>query len=249
MDDIMPETTVPPKAPGQTEELAASTQELIAALTGRTAFYQTLAGLYFKPLTQDQIDTMVEADFYQFAADEPLLEVGFNDISRFLRKRNTGTRQMLATDFTMCFGGLETYRNRVATPCASLFLSDEGLLYREPRNKVYAIFKKSALRVKKDLGVPEDHLTFELEFMGILSDRARTALQEGNTAEALENLRLSRSFLLEHILTWFDKLAALANLMVKTRFYRGVLKITEGWMTLDLQMLDDLIDALESDGK
>jgi len=216
---------------------------LINVLEGRREFYLALAGFYFKPLTQDQIDVMAKTDYSEFGAGEPLLEAGFNDITRYLRKRHTGTRQMLAIDFTSSFGAAQTFKGRVAAPYASVFLSKEGLLSRQPRTDVYQIFKRNLLRVT-EAGTPDDHLSFLLEFIAIMSDRIAIALQEDRKADACANLEESRNFINNFILSWFDDFAALANEFIKTRFYRGVLRITEGYLLMDLQTIDDMLEEL-----
>jgi TorA maturation chaperone TorD len=213
-------------------------------LQGRSDFYQTLAGFYFAPLTEEQVDAMAAADYSEFGVGEALLEDGFNDISRFLRKRHTGTRQMLATDFTMSFGGVDSLQGKTAVPYASVFLSETGLLQQEPRNEVFIIFKKEALKLKSKIDLPEDHITFEFEFLSILSNRAIAALNAGDLKEVIRLLKLSKGFINQNILTWFDQLADLVNQIITTRFYRGVLKITKGYLLLDNQTLDDLIEVI-----
>jgi TorA maturation chaperone TorD len=216
-------------------------------LAGRSAFYQTLAGFYYAPLTEEQVSSMAAASYSGFGAGDPLLEEGFNDISRYLRKRHTGTRQQLATDYTMSFGGVDSIEGKTAVPYASVFLSDTGLLQQEPRNEVFKVFKKEALRLRSKIDLPEDHITFEFEFLSILSDRADEALSIGDLPEASRLLTLSKDFINQNILSWFDQLADLTNQIITTRFYRGVLKITKGYLLLDIQTLDDLIEVISSD--
>lgn len=220
-----------------------STEVLVEVLEGRREFYLALAGFYFKPLTQDQIDVMAQTDYSAFGTDEPLLEEGFNDITRFLRKRNTGTRQMLAIDFTSSFGGAQTYKGQTATPYASVFLSEEGLLSQKQRSDVFQVFKRNLLRVI-DSSTPDDHLSFMLEFLAIMSDRAADALREGHDDDARACLEESRDFIKGHILTWFDSLAEAAGRLIEARFYRGVLKVTKGYLLMDLTTIDDLLEEM-----
>ena len=220
-----------------------TTDILIEVLEGRREFYLALAGFYFKPLTQEQIDTMAQTDYSDFGAGEPLLEAGFNDITRYLRKRNTGTRQMLAVDFTSSFGGSQTYTGRVAVPYASVYLSEDGLLSQGPRAEAFKLFKRNLLRVT-DESTPDDHLSFLLEFLAIMSERAADALREGNTADAQVCLEESKLVINEHIFTWFAEFAEIANLLIEARFYRGVLKITEGYLRMDLTTIDDMLEEM-----
>jgi TorA maturation chaperone TorD len=216
---------------------------LIDMLAGRREFYLALAGFYSKPLTQAQIDEMAKTDYSVFGAGEPLLEAGFNDITRYLRKRNTGTRQMLATDFTSSFGGAGMYKGKTAVPYASVFSSATGLLSQGSRSEVFRVFKRNLLRVVSE-NTPDDHLSFMLEFLAVMSDRAAEAVREGRTGDACACLAESRDFINNHILNWFDAFAEQTNLLIEARFYRGVLKITKGYLLLDLHTLDDLLAEL-----
>ncbi|WP_080797583.1 TorD/DmsD family molecular chaperone [Arabiibacter massiliensis] len=216
--------------------------QLCEVLEDRAEFYLTLAGFYYKPLTQDQIDHMAAQDYSQYAAhaDESLLDEGFDDIRRALRKRHTGTRCILATEWTSTFGGAEAYKGRYCVPNASLFLDKSGLTYGRPRNEVSRIFAGQRLRLHDDAGMPESHLCFELEFLSVLSGEIAAHLRAGELEAALEKIDVSQEFIQGHILTWFPQLSELALLMLKTRFYKGVLKITQGYLELDVQTLADV---------
>jgi len=217
---------------------------IIEVLEGRRDFYLALAGFYFKPLTQEQIDSIAQTDYSAFGADEPLLEAGFNDITRYLRKRHSGTRQMLAIDFTSSFGGTQSYKGRVAAPYASVFLSEEGLLSQAPRAKVFKVFKRNCVRVV-DENTPDDHLSFMLEFLAVMSERAAEALSKEEFDEVRTCLEESRDFINEHILTWFKDFEELANLLIEARFYRGVLRVTEGYLRMDLETINDILEEMQ----
>jgi len=220
-----------------------STDELIEVLQGRREFYLALAGFYLKPLTQEQIDTMAQTDYSSFGIGEPLIEDGFNDITRFLRKRHTGTRQMLAIDFTSSFGGTQTYGGINAIPCASIFLSETGLFNQQARAEVFSVYTRNLLRNTAS-SVPDDHLSFLLEFLAIMSSRAAEALGEGRVEDAKTCLVESRDFINDHILSWFDQLAEAVNNLIKARFYRGVMKVTKGYLLMDLKTIDDLMEEM-----
>jgi len=230
---------------------ASEKNVIIEVLMGRSASYRMLARLFFKPLNEDDIENLVSIDLCARALEldgTGLLSEGFNDMGRALRKRHTGTRSQLGTDFTMCFDGMEAVGDLVAVPYASVFLGTEALFYQEPRHEVYKIFQAEGVGVKSGIDLPEDHLTFELEFLALLSDRAVTALENDQHDEALRNLRISREFIEGSILTWIGLLAARAEKILKTRFYRGALKATQGYLDLDAQTITDLVEEISDSG-
>ena len=44
--------------------------------------------------------------------------------------------------------------------------------------------------------------------------------------------------------SWFTDFASLASRLLSTRFYRGVLKVTEGFFELDGETVADLLDEV-----
>jgi TorA maturation chaperone TorD len=215
-------------------------------LVNRAAIYRMLSRIYFKPLSEEEVETFAAMDFISLAADfegDDLLAEGFNDMGRALKRRNTGTRQQLSTDYTMCFDGIDAIGEEVAVPYASVFLGEFALMNQEPYHKVYKLYRSESVKLKDSLRLPDDHISFELEFLALLSDRAAAALKNDEHAEVIRNFELSREFINEHILSWFDLLAERAEKLLKTRFYRGALKVTKGYLELDLQTIADLIEA------
>lgn len=226
---------------GKTEREGAA---LNAVLEARASFYEMLASLYFKPLTQGEIESMASADFSAYADISDWFADGLNDMARYLRKRTTGTRQELAVDFTGAFAGTSTYGGKTAVPYKSVFTSSEGLMYQEGYREVFAAFKGEAVKRRDGLDWPDDHLSFLFQFVALMSRRAARALAAGDAPTSLHDLVTSRTFLEEHICSWFDSFSDSADRLLSTRFYRGVLKVTRGFLELDRETLDDLIEEV-----
>ncbi len=223
-----------------------TTLDLAEILEARSVFFEMLASLYFQPLKQEQIDHMAHADLSSYASVNDSFAQGLADMSRYLAKRNTGTRLELAVDFTSAFAGTKTYEGRSAVPYKSVFTSEEGLLYQEGYRQVFAVYKREAVKRQSGLDYPDDHLSFMCEFMALLSRRTLTSLNEGKTDEALHYLTVSLDFLRAHIAIWFDDFADLSNLILKTRFYKGVLLMTKGFLEYDDETLRELIEQVGS---
>lgn len=214
------------------------------ALAGRAAFYDLLAALYFKPLSQEQADAIAALDLSAYAdVNEPFAQ-GLHDIERALAKRNSGTRQELAVDFTAAFAGTSSWEGRYAVPYESVFTSDEGLLFQESYHEVYRLFRENRVERSAGFDYPDDHLSFLCEFLAILSKRALEALEAGDVAEARAQIDLSLAVLNDHVLSWFDDFEELALRILKTRFYRGVLSMSRGFFLLDAEVLRDMGEEL-----
>ncbi len=223
---------------------AGTLAQIDAALDGRAAFYRMLSSLFWKTLTPEQIESLATIDLDKYAEMGDEFADGINDIKRYLNKRNTGTREELAEDFTGTFVGTKTFKGRTATPYKSVFTSEDGRIYQEGYQEVFTAFKKERVKMAEGMDWPDDHISFMCQFLALLSDRAKAALAQGDAAGAARELACSRDFLQRHILSWWDRLVDVANDICKTRFYRGVLKISTAFFALDDQTLADMLDEL-----
>ena len=220
--------------------------DMIAACEGRAAFYDLLAAIYFRPLTAEQIDNIAGIDWSEYADLNELFADGVNDVSRYLRKRNSGTRQELAVDFTSAFAGTQSWKGRYAVPYESVHTSEEGLMFQEAYHEVFQLYKANRVAKAEGYDFPHDHLSFMCEFLVVLSERIAAVLEAGGDAEALAQVRVSRASLADHILSWFDTFQDLALLLLQTRFYRGILKISKGFFLEDAELLDSMAVELEN---
>ncbi len=224
-----------------------TTALLIEVMESRSRSYRMFSRLYLEPLSDDDIQQLVDMDLISEAKalrDVELLAEGYNDMGRGLRRRHTGTRALLATDFTMCFDGLVTVDKLPAQPYASMFTADEPRFYGSARAEVFHRFSAAGVKVKEGFDLPADHLSFELEFMAVLAERTRDALEDDDIEEAIRLVQESQTFLSEQLQNWVPAFVERAMHILETRFYQGVLKATLGYLALDEQTLQDSLDEL-----
>lgn len=217
---------------------------IIAANTSRAGVYRVLASLFFKELTDEQLDNIKQLDFTAFEGMDPLFAEGCADMSEYLSKKNTATRSLLACDYSGAILGAGYHDERRATPFESVFTSSRGLLMQEARDEVYKTLLRAQLEVNENLHIPEDHLSFMFEYLAVMADRCNEALEAGNLAEALENLEHQQQFHREHLLNWIDVYCDTLADCAETGFYVGVSKMTRSFVHLDEELLQDLIDAV-----
>lgn len=225
----------------------AKRNEIAESVRDRAEMYRLLAQVYFKPLSQEQIDALAQAGLAALAADDasPLAD-GYNDVYRYLRRMNTGTRQELASDFTSVFYGIQTYEGRAAQPIESLYRSDGGLVMGKASGEVYRAFRESRVKVHEGLDLPDDHLSFLFEFMAYLCERIATYVENGHWQDVMQTLDEQRAFFKRHIASWFPRFKAIANKLVATRFYRGWLKITQAFLADEEDSFRTLEEALQA---
>lgn len=217
----------------------------IDLLEDRASLYRLLASLYYQPLSEEQIDALAASDLAGLAGDsESPFAPAYRDLHGALRLRHTGTKEELAADFTGAFYGIRTREGRTAQPFESLFRTQgPGQLMGEARSEVYRELRAHQLRVPEGVDLPEDHLSFIFAYLGRLCDDAAAALRAGNEGQAAELLERQRSFFRAHVASWVRDFLAQARLMVETRFYRGVLALTEAFVAEEERSFEEAASA------
>lgn len=211
------------KAQSERDELIS---QLIEVNAGRAAYYRMLAELFFRELTQQQVDHLAGMDFAGMAGDNALIAEGYEDMYRYLRHANSGTRQALACDYAHTFLAAGNYETFAATPFESVFTSELGLMMQDARDGVYKMYCEQQIQPQADLHVPEDHVSFEFEFLATVIERTNAALLASDFDRARDLAQTVSDFHAQHQLNWVDDLCDAVLDVAETRFYRGVSKVS-----------------------
>ena len=228
----------------QTAEREELASQLVEVNRGRASFYRMLAQLYFTELTAEQVKHLAGMDFSGMSGDDETIAEGYADIRRYLRHANGGTRQELACDYAHTFLAAGNYETFAATPYESVFTSEMGLLMQEARDEVYKTFCSQHIQPDESLHLPEDHISFEFEFVATMLDRINDAILDGAFGHACELAQVVSDFHRDHQLNWIDDLCDSIDDVAQTRFYKGVGKVTRGFVHADTEVIADEIDAL-----
>lgn len=228
----------------QTAEREELASQLVEVNRGRASFYRMLAQLYFKELTAEQVKHLAGMDFSGMSGDDETIAEGYADIRRYLRHANGGTRHELACDYAHTFLAAGNYETFAATPYESVFTSEMGLLMQEARDEVYKTFCSQHIQPDESLHLPEDHISFEFEFVATMLDRINDAILDGAFGHACELAQVVSDFHRDHQLNWIDDLCDSIDDVAQTRFYKGVGKVTRGFVHADTEVIADEIDAL-----
>ena len=232
---------------GSTCAQAPAADETIDMLQGHAAFLDLMARVLYAPLSQEDIDGLRKAGLD--GEGEPANEAE-RELAEGLRIMAKGLaasgdlRLDLNVDYTGAFYGVSQYEGKFAAPYESVFRDGKGELYGESRQEVFKQMKADALKLRDGINLPEDHISFELQYMAILERRAAEALATGDSAAAAKLMGKAATFACEHPLAWIDDLYALADKLLELGFYRGVLKATKGFVTLACEELDEAAQSL-----
>lgn len=213
-----------------------NTAELTLLNSARQGFYEFLASIYKLELTHTQIETLAAQDF---PLDDEWVGRGYATIKEYLRHRDSGTRQELAVDYARVFLCAGMYEQMTAPPYESVYTSEDHLLMQEARDKALAYYRSEELDLPTDNTTPEDHLSFEFQFMAKLIERTQAAIEANDSNRQNELYAKQRSFFSEHINNWVPRFCDDVRTHAKTDFYRGMADITEGFLAMEGQLIQE----------
>ena len=220
--------------------------ELLDFFAESAETYRFLSQVFFKELNLEAIEELAVAD-YPSDTGNAHLDEGYRLVRRYFSFSATDRRTQLACEYARVFlaAGVFTKERQTAVPYESVFTSEEGLLFQDSYHEVYRLYRQNSVRKSPGYDFPDDHLSYLCEFQALLARRAVRSLEANDAECALEQVRLSQHVLHDHILSWFDDFEELALHLVKTRFYRGVLKMSKGFFLFDAEVLADMAEELE----
>ena len=211
----------------------------------RARVYRMLGSLYFTELTDEQIRTLAEVDYSAFADLDEELARGAKEIERALRHVNSSTREDLAVDYAHTFLAAGAGKSEArAVPYESVYMDESGLLMGPSRDAVYKMMLKEGVLPDAALNVPDDHLSFECEFMATMADRAAEALAADDVEKARYCVGVQQEFLSAHLARWIDVFYHAVDQTCRTKFYRGVALMTRAFVRFDAGLLEESAGAL-----
>lgn len=222
------------------QEMEMRMNDLVALNTMRQGFYEFLASVYKLELTDAQIETLAAREF---PTDDPFVGKGYAAIKEYLRHRNSGTRQELAVDYAYMFLGAGTYEQIIAPPYESVYTSENHLFMQDARDAALKHYRSEDLDLPADNTTPEDHLSFEMQFMAKLIERGNSALAAGDYVRYGELCVKQRAFFDEHLNNWVPQLCSDIRGHAKTKFYDGIADVTSGFLEMENGLIEELAQA------
>lgn len=219
---------------------ATPAEEMAEMLRARSATYLLLSRLFHKEVDQALLDDMHDS-LYPVATGDADIDKGYLYISTYLSNLWSESLRQLKVDYARCFLGQGVDGYSAAYPYESVYTSPKRLMMEEARREVMHTYHVWSVDKDPNWREGEDHISLELLFESIMGNRAAAALEEGNAGEARKILQGAADFLDEHLVSWYPMLAADMHRFAKTKFYDGLAYLTQGFITTDLQFLQDLL--------
>lgn len=210
----------------------------------RACYYQFLARLFYEELTDEFIDEFVATQQVlplggEATESERAFAQGSNRMLKYLQRKTPDTLTQTRCDFAHTFLGAGSVTKVPVSPFESVYADDGRLIMQGSRDVACALYAAEGLEVRDSYNMPEDHVSFEFQYMALLLNRQAEALEsrgaEGAEADARAEaygLR-ARNFFADHLAPWVPVFCEEAAALASTAFYRGLLQTTAAWMALE----------------
>lgn len=207
--------------------------------------YRFLAQMFFCELNEQAIAELATQDWPSDTGNDAL-DKGYGQVRRYFRFASSDMRTQLAVEYARIFlaAGVFGADTLSAVPYESVFTSEEHIMMRASRDDVVRFFAADGFKVDSSLHEPEDHLSFELEYLSHMSARALETLDADNTLALSNNIARQIAFIDAHLLNWVGQLHDVAQDYAKTTFYTGMLLVAQGALEQSRAWLSDLSDEL-----
>lgn len=204
-------------------------EEMLEFLDANTETFTFLSQVFFKELTEEAIETLA-AEAWPEHTGNAALDRGYNLLRRYFKFSAGDRRSQLAVEYARIFlaAGVYTQEKRSAVPYESVFTSIEHVVMGNSRDDVINWFIQDGFKVNPDLHEPEDHISFELEYLAHMNAKAAALVRAGNNMDAIKNVKRQRKFIEKHLLNWVGQLHDVAQDYAKTTFYTGMLLVCQG---------------------
>lgn len=221
-------------------------------LQQRAQMYRFLSRLYLTEVDELLLDALEQMEFPQTCPDSEMAE-GYEQIASYIKREKEqmeaakaspdGVKLQrqeilddLAVDYARVFLSAGVASGKAAFPFESVYTSRQHLMMQESRNEVIALYAQKGIAPGKEMyRVPEDHLGLLLEYMALLCQEEAAGER---TAAAKTPKEQQREFLSQHLKNWVFAFTADLLKYASTDFYRGLAKLTRGFLTMEQGLLE-----------
>ena len=221
-------------------EETASLAELAQLCLNRAGTYGFIARLYRTEIDEPLLNEMREM-LFPASTGNGQIDEGHYLIAKRLSNTWDNALVDLAVDYSRCFVGHGLNAFSAAYPFESIYTSEKRLLMQAARDEVLAIYRSEGLGKQACWREGEDHLAAELEFMQVLCERCAEALSQDDENEAVRLLSTQRNFLNDHLISWTPMLTSDLRSFAKTGMYQGLASLTDGFLTVEEELLESLL--------
>ncbi|HBC97400.1 MAG TPA: molecular chaperone TorD [Clostridium sp.] len=219
--------------------------EYLILAKNRENLYRFLGRLYKSEVDKTLFMQMKNMSFPVKCCESELSE-GYQILKKYLDNHDSNSLTDLAVDYAKVFLAAGMAEGSAAFPYESVYTSKKKIVMQEARDQVMVIYAAKGLKKSvKNLNFFEDHISLELEFMAFLCQEAQHTSDIHGEPDFSPYVKEQMDFLNKHLLNWVPRFCADIEKYAGTEFYKGIGKITNGYLHLDRTILESLTSQLE----
>lgn len=225
----------------------ASFEELNKLAESRARAYGFLSSIYNQIPSVDFVKKVLDEAFLSLlsslATAEALEEIkeGLNIVKGFVEKARREPLEdvhlEISVERTRLFRGI-SHDYGPPPPYESVYR--EGRVMGKVTTEVVKSYAEAGLSLSEDHKDPSDSIGIELEFMRYLCEKEAGSWRGKDKKNALKYLQSEKRFLEEHVTTWVPQFCQKVLEKAKLDFYKGMAKITRGFIESDHQLVNSL---------
>jgi len=210
-------------------------QDILTNQEARINFYALISRL----LMSEPDEALLE----MIESDENMMEF-FPSYQKWDYRRDMSRKDLIEQQINVDFTNLFLLH---LTPYESFYMREDQMMETAGDNPVLQLFNEYDFRV--DLGkaraVSADHIGIEFEFMYMLCDAQKKAIEDDDMESACEIAKIQQKFLKEHLLEWAPMFLLNVKSEAGTAFYFDAAELALEFMMSDYEYLNEVI----TDGK
>jgi len=221
----------------------------------RSKFYGFLSSLYVQIPNDEFAGSLLSDKFLSFLRSIASSDVvsgemkeGLRVIEGFIEKTKDGPRsklaEELAVDWTRLLRGLKRGYGP-PPPYESVYREGSEQDGRQTIGDVTKTYREAGAGMGDQSGQRADYIGIELDFMRYLAEKEIERWKKSEYEEAVKYLRLEENFLGKHMIQWIPKFCDTVLTEARTDFYKGVARLTKGFLLLENKSIEGYIELAE----
>jgi TorA maturation chaperone TorD len=206
-------------------------KDILTTQHSRINIYALLSRLLISEVDKELLETIEN--------DENIISF-FPNYAKWERRKEMSHEKLLEQYINVDFTNLFLLH---MTPYESFYMREDQMMETAGENPVLQLFNDFDFHV--DLGkaraVSVDHIGIELEFMYMLCDSERKALEDGEMKMACEIAEIQKRFLKEHLLEWAPMFLLNMKSEAGTALYFDTAEFALEFILSDYEYLNELI--------
>ncbi len=221
--------------------------EAIALSKARASMYRFLGGLYIMEVDKEQLALLKKMVFPEIEgtgdADQDLKE-GYALIRDYVAGITEEDLEDLAADYAKVFLAAGDAAGRAAFPYESVYVNKKHQVGGSTEMQMHALYKARGREADPHVyRTMDDNIGLMLEYQGMLCEELTEALEAGDREKAEALLKEQKAFLKTHLINWVHSFSGDILRYAGLDFYKGVAKITGGFMKKETEFLKEGVSA------